>query len=242
MGSEQVKRGTGRQVVYETLRARILLAELPPGAALSENEVATSLGVSRTPVREGLALLEQEGLVKVFPKVGTFVSRVDPAEVAEAQFLRESVELAALRSLSSQPTEAQLQMLKENLAQQRVIARRGENQAFFQLDEDFHRGLMELSGHGASWRTITQAKGHLDRARMVGIRNLPILDHLIDEHETIFNSIQAGDVNEAADHLRAHLRTVFTDLETLRARAPELFQGELDPGATPVRKSVVVWE
>src|SRR6478609_6670768 len=67
-------RGTNRKVVYETLREQILTMALPPGAALSENELAAVLGVSRTPVRESLILLADEGLVQVFPQVGTFVS------------------------------------------------------------------------------------------------------------------------------------------------------------------------
>ena len=87
---------TNRRVVYETLRRKVLTLELPPGAALSENELAAALGVSRTPVRESLILLADEGLVQVFPQVGTFVSRVDPDRVRDAQFLREAVELAAL--------------------------------------------------------------------------------------------------------------------------------------------------
>src|SRR3954464_1739569 len=90
---------TNRRVVYEALRRRVLTLELPPGAALSENELAAALGVSRTPVRESLILLAEEGLVQVFPQVGSFVSRVDPVKVADAQFLREAVELAALDDL-----------------------------------------------------------------------------------------------------------------------------------------------
>ena len=85
--------------MYETLRRKVLTLELPPGAALSENELAAALGVSRTPVRESLILLAEEGLVQVFPQVGSFVSRVDPDGVADAQFLREAVELAALDDL-----------------------------------------------------------------------------------------------------------------------------------------------
>ncbi len=94
---------TNRRVVYETLRRKVLTLELPPGAALSENELAAALGVSRTPVRESLILLADEGLVQVFPQVGTFVSRVDPDRVRDAQFLREAVELAALDDVPAEP-------------------------------------------------------------------------------------------------------------------------------------------
>src|SRR5919106_4172262 len=110
---------TNRRVFYETLRRKVLTLELPPGAALSENELAASLGVSRTPVRESLILLAEEGLVQVFPQVGSFVSRVDPARVADAQFLREAVELASLEDLPEVLDPDLIRELRENLAEQR---------------------------------------------------------------------------------------------------------------------------
>lgn len=81
---------TNRRVVYETLRRKVLTLELPPGAALSENELAAALGVSRTPVRESLILLAEEGLVQVFPQVGSFVSRVERTRRAERRRSRSS--------------------------------------------------------------------------------------------------------------------------------------------------------
>ena len=97
---------TNRRIVYDTIRRKVLTLELPPGAALSENELAAALGVSRTPVRESLILLAEEGLVQVFPQVGSFVARVDPDGVADAQFLREAVELAALDDMPPDPNPA----------------------------------------------------------------------------------------------------------------------------------------
>src|SRR3712207_8797618 len=92
MASVTTTRTTSRRAVYGELRRRVVTLELPPGAPLSENELAAALGTSRTPVRESLILLSQEGLVQVFPKVGSFVSRVDPERVSDAQFLRRSEE------------------------------------------------------------------------------------------------------------------------------------------------------
>ena len=106
---------TNRRVVYDTIRRKVLTLELPPGAALSENELAAALGVSRTPVRESLILLAEEGLVQVFPQVGSFVARVDPDGVADAQFLREAVELAALDDMPPDPDPDVVAELRENL-------------------------------------------------------------------------------------------------------------------------------
>src|SRR6266567_5599154 len=112
------RQGSNRERVYAELRRRIVTLDLPPGGSLSENELAAQLSVSRTPVRESLILLAEEGLVQIFPKIGSFVARVDPERVADAQFLREAVELAALEDLSDDFDAAVVRDLEANIAAQ----------------------------------------------------------------------------------------------------------------------------
>ena len=234
----QVSNRSNRRVVYETLRRQVLTLELPPGASLSENELAAALGVSRTPVRESLILLGEEGLVRVFPKVGSFVSRVDAARVADAQFLREAVELAAFDDLLATLDPDLLAELRANLEQQRAPGLDVEK--FFELDEAFHHRLLRLSGHGRAWSTVVAAKGHLDRARRLGLHETNGIDRFVDEHHAILDAVVAGNVSDARDSLRAHLRAVFDDIEKTRRRSPELFAA--DDGSVPVRRSIAVWE
>ncbi|MHB1064396.1 MAG: GntR family transcriptional regulator [Georgenia sp.] len=228
----------GRREAYDFLRSRIIRLELPPGTAVSENEVGATLGVSRTPVREALLLLAQERLVEVIPQVGTFVSRVDPRRVHEAQFLREAVELASLRSLRSPLDPVVLAALQSNLdAQEHVTDSLG---TFFELDEDFHRGLMALADHEASWETVVAAKGHLDRARLLGYKQQASTRRFVDEHRAILDALVAGNLEGAQDLLRNHVRVIFEDIQSVERTSPELFVS--DPNARPVRKSVIVWE
>jgi DNA-binding GntR family transcriptional regulator len=231
-------RRTNRRVVYETLRRQVLTLELPPGAALSENELAAALGVSRTPVRESLILLREEGLVQVFPQVGSFVSRVDPDRVRDAQFLREAVELAALDDVPVELDAEVVAELKANLDRQQAPGI--DLEEFFALDEAFHHGLLQLSGHARAWSTVVSAKGHLDRARRLGLKEKNTTTPFADQHVEIFDAVVAGDVPRARETMRTHLRAVFDDIERLRERAPELFAS--DEGAVPVRRNVVVWE
>ena len=112
--------------------------------------------------------------------------------------------------------------------------------AFFALDEAFHRGLMALAGHEMSWGFVAAAKGHLDRARMLGLQNYPGVGRFVAEHRAIFAAVDGGDLTAARDELRSHLRTVFGDIEAIRDTSPELFAG--DPESAPVRRSVAVWQ
>lgn len=231
-------KGSSRRAVYDELRRRVVTLQLPPGAPLSENELAAELGISRTPVRESLILLSQEGLVQVFPKVGSFVSRVDPDLVADAQFLREAVELASLEDIPDTPDAAQVAALRENLVRQEGAD--DDPDAFFPLDEEFHLGMLRLAGHERTWPTVAAAKGHLDRARRLGLTENPSMTIFRDQHTAVLDAVLQGDRGEARTLMRTHLRAVFADIERVRLRSPELFAS--NSGSVPIRRSVAVWD
>lgn len=211
-----------RYEVFEQLRARIISMELLPGTPISENDLSARLGVSRTPIREALLLLMEEGLIEVVPKVGTFVALLDMHQVSEAQFLREAVEIASLRSLDLPLRGELVAALEDNLRQQ-VVAADEELSSFLTLDEAFHRGLMALAGHESSWSSVAAAKGHLDRARVVGIQHVPNLSRFVEQHTAVFEALKANDIDLAEARLREHLRVIFTDIQHAQADNPELF-------------------
>lgn len=233
--STSVKR-TGRRAVYHELRRKVIGLEYLPGAPLSENELAAELGVSRTPIREALIMLAQDDLVQVFPKIGSFVSRIDPQRVADAQFLRESVELASLDDLPEILDKAVLAELRENLKLQ--FATEDDREEFFRLDELFHQGLMRLSKHDGTWPAVVGAKAHLDRARRVGLQDQSLMP-FAQQHTEILDAIIQGGTTNARALMTSHLRTIFADIEIVRERSPEWFAVAV---GTPTRRSVAVWE
>ncbi|MFD0484582.1 GntR family transcriptional regulator [Kineococcus sp. GCM10028916] len=215
-----------RALVLDELRRRIVGLEYPPGTPLSENELAAALGVSRTPVRESLILLVEDGLVNVVPQVGTFVSPLRESEIATAQFVREALELASLEQAVPQVGEDDVEDLRRSLADQRRAAARGEHDRFFALDEEFHLRLLAVSGHAAAWRSVSRAKVHLDRARRLSLPLPDQLDVLIDQHEAVVDAVAAHDADTAATALRSHLRKVFDDIAVVRAEHPEFFSDD----------------
>lgn len=225
MSVRGTRRGTttARDVVIEELRRRILDLSLEPGSSLAENELANELGVSRTPVREALILLAAEGLVEIYPQVGTFVSRIDPVAVADAQFIREALETASMRQLVPQIQSSQIIELRDILEQQRLAVKARDVDRFFKLDEQLHRAMMTLAGHGPAWAVVGSAKAHLDRARRACLPVADTLDRMFRQHSDIVNKLAGGDTDEAEGVLRSHLREVFRDVDVLRADSPEYF-------------------
>ncbi|NQX26174.1 GntR family transcriptional regulator [Microbacteriaceae bacterium VKM Ac-2854] len=214
-----------RDRTLDTLRRRIISLELKPGTPLSENELSAELGISRTPVRESLILLREEGLVQIFPQRGSFVSRVDPERVAEAQFIREAIECASVAQVGVdvEVDPAKLSGLRDILDEQRDADADEDVERFFRLDEDFHRALLDLTGHGSAWNAVNSAKAHLDRARRLSLVDARPIHALIDQHTAVVDAIEREDVAAAVDSLRHHLRAVFDDVERIRRSSPELF-------------------
>jgi DNA-binding GntR family transcriptional regulator len=235
-----MKRASVRDQTFETLRRGIISLELAPGSPISENELAARFGVSRTPVRESLILLREDGLVQVFPQLGTFVSRVDAAKVAEAQFIREAIECASLADAGPVSDESPIPVLRDILSQQRQSDDLHDIEEFFRLDEAFHRELLRAGGHESAWTTVHSAKAHLDRARRLSLITARPISTLIEQHTDIVDRLEQGDLDGAVACLRGHLRAVFEDVRRLREVTPELF-ADGDSNQRPRRRLVREW-
>ncbi len=208
-----------RAHVLELLRHRIITLQIPPGAPLSENELAAQLGVSRTPVRESVILLAEQGLVSVVPQVGTYVAPLRLSDIASAQFVREALEVASLAEALDKVGDQDVADLRALVAAQRNAA----PDAFFPLDEEFHLRLLSISGHASAWRAVSHAKAHLDRARHLSLPLPRQVDVLVDQHEAVVDALAQGRAEEATDALRTHLRKVFDDVAVVRQQHPDYF-------------------
>ncbi len=217
-------RDPARLAVYAALRAAIVRGELEPGRKLSENVLATEFGVSRTPVREALARLRDDQLVRIAPQRGTFVSRISPIAVADAQFIREALECAAVRRATGVASDEQIAALHENLDSQERASKAADPDAFYILDDAFHRTICDLSGHPTVWFLSERAKSHLNRVRRLSLGMPNYLQTMIDEHRAVLDALSGEDPDEAEALLRNHLRTVLREVPRLRSQHPDYFE------------------
>jgi DNA-binding GntR family transcriptional regulator len=209
--------------VYLALREAIVSAELAPGQKLSENELAGELGVSRTPVREGLARLREERLVAIVPQLGTFVTLISPAAVADAEFVREALECAAIVRAVSRIGTDELEALQSNLTAQARACESGDERAFARLDDELHRCLCAASGHAIAWDLSRRANGHLDRVRRLSLPDPHYLSEMLDEHREILAAVAEGEPARAESTLRHHLQMVTSSVPHLQKLHPEYF-------------------
>src|SRR3954452_17353021 len=215
---------SARDQAYAMLRAAIVGAELEPGRRLSENQLAEFIGVSRTPVRDALARLRDERLVAIVPQLGTFVTFIDEEAVADAHFVREALEVGAVRIAAGRTDDDSLRALDANLAGQEEAVAANDAEAFARLDDDFHHRLCDLSGRAAAWRLSERARGQLDRVRLLSLPEAGYREQMLAEHRAVFAAVAAHDAPLAERELRHHLRMVLSQLPAIREAHPEYFQ------------------
>lgn len=227
--------------VYGVLRQAIVGARLAPGRGLSEKDLAELLGVSRTPVREALSKLADEGLVVILPQAGSFVAPLSYDGVIDAQYIRELLECGVVGDLARRMTTEDLAGLGALIAAQKQAVAADDLSGFHALDEEFHRTLARLSGHPSVWTAIDQAKMQIDRVRRLSLPDPGRPAIAIAQHEAILAALGARDVRAAGTAMRRHLREVLKILDELRARVPGFFlpggDGEHPAGLAPVAVS-----
>jgi GntR family transcriptional regulator, rspAB operon transcriptional repressor len=223
-GSGKPRRTSSGPYLYAALRDLIVRAELAPGERLSETELGDRLGVSRTPVREALGRLRDDRLVEVRPQIGTFVSRISPQAVSDAQFIREALECTAVRVSAELADEESMAQIEENLrAQERAVART-DIDSWQLLDDTFHRSLCDLSGHPAVWPVNERAKSHLNRLRRLSLTMPDYLSTMVDAHRAVSDAVAIHDPDAAEIALREHLRAVLREVPKIREQHPDYFE------------------
>jgi DNA-binding GntR family transcriptional regulator len=201
--------------VFRYLRDEIVRGALPPDTPLVEAEVAKQLQISRTPVREALIKLAEEELVRIYPQRGSFVAPISLEAVHDAQIIREHLECALMTDVAQRMTPAWQNRLEENLDKQKQAERQGNGPQFYELDELFHGMLGEISGRARVWKTILQAKVHMDRVRYLSHQEPGHLKRLLGQHRDIVGALTRHDAASATEAMRQHLRMVFSTIRTL---------------------------
>ncbi|MBS3651768.1 GntR family transcriptional regulator [Pseudaminobacter sp. 19-2017] len=206
--------------VYDILKDRILSVALEPGVVLSRAALQQEFGVSQTPVRDALLRLQEDGLVDIYPQYATRVSRIDVEHARQAQFLRLSVEIEAVRRLAADTPVETAAALASILEQQQQVAHPSTYDQFDVLDREFHRVLYERTNNPLAWKVVRRQSVHLDRLRRL---NLPMpgkLQSLLEDHRDILKAIGRGDSDGAAAALRKHLSGTLSMIGAIRERFP----------------------
>lgn len=223
VGGVPAGRSTAASLVQDELRRAILAMEVVPGSALVEKELTARFGISRTPVREALIRLKEEGLVEIFPQAGTFVARIPTEAIPEAVFIRQALECATVDLVARIATPEAIGRLDATIARQHEAFEAGEQESFHIADEDFHEALAMVAGYPGIWKIAHAAKSQIDRCRRMTLPVPGRMAMVIREHLSIVDAVRRHDGPAAMAAMRKHLGTLLPDLVRLKAEHPDYF-------------------
>jgi GntR family transcriptional regulator, rspAB operon transcriptional repressor len=210
--------------VYDLLRDKIADLSLPPLYGLSEKEIAQVLSISRTPVREALIRLSEEGLVDIYPQYGTFVSPIRIEGLLSAQFIRESLECSVIRELATRATSAIVVRIGDLIDEQARAVEAGDHRRFYEYDERMHQAFSTASSRQQVWRFIQSAKVQVDRVRHLVLPQELGFRKLVEEHRAILGAIAGGAPERADAAMRTHLQGLVNALPDIQAKYPDYFE------------------
>jgi DNA-binding GntR family transcriptional regulator len=199
---------TLREWAYAQLREMIVSGELPPGADIHEGQLCAQLGISKSPLREALRELAQEGLVVAASQRGSYVSTFSPEDIAEIYSLRSYVEALEVRLATERATADDIRRLRANVAAMEECARRPDARGFVERDAEFHLLLARMAGHRRLLRVQEGLQTDLLRLMMHHLARAPGVAEAeaVTMHRAIVDAVEGGSPDAAERLMREHIQ------------------------------------
>jgi DNA-binding GntR family transcriptional regulator len=212
-GRGLVSRSLLRENAYQAIRDAIVDGTLAPGERLNDGDLAEWLGVSRTPVREALARLEQTGLVQTKPGRYTIVSPLDVRAARAAQSVTAAMHELAIREATPGLSAAEIDAMREANARFAGALRRNDVEAALAADDDFHSVPVTACANAAIRTVLEQFTPVLRRLERLRFSSLSGRSS-VAQHDRIIAACEAGDVEGAVTATRANWQTLLPLLDT----------------------------
>ncbi len=197
--------GTLAERAYHALRDQLIMLDIAPGAPINEQALAAELGVGRTPLREGLKMLEVDRLVVSFPRRGTFATRIDITDLAAVSEVRTVLEpLAARRAALVSRPEHRAGFHDKADQIERLCGVDVDNRTLMLHDIDVHRLVYRATGNPHLEETLVRLDNLATRIWCLVLDQLPEVDAHIVEHVDLLRAVAEGDADRAATLALAH--------------------------------------
>ena len=197
-----------REIVYEELKMQILTGKITPGMRMMEVELAESMGVSRTPIREAIKKLEKEGLVTIEPRKGAYASQLSVKDMVDILEVRQDMEglaasLASYRMVPKQMKELEAISLAYNKA-----VEEGNMADMIKYDTEFHNLIIESCNNNILMTMIAQLEELVLRFRYVYYDNIKRAEKMPSEHTMIMEAIKDGRADAARAAAEMHIERI----------------------------------
>ena len=195
-----------RDVVFQTLREAILRGELKPGERLMELQLAAQLGVSRTPIREAIRMLEQEGLAVTMPRKGAEVAKMTLKGMEDVLEIREALDILACQLACDRITDELLVTLQEKKKAFEASLETKDVKIIADADISFHDVIYEATGNPKLITLLSNLREQIYRYRVEYLKAVDSYPILIKEHDDIYQSLVRHNREESTAAIREHVK------------------------------------
>ena len=195
------------ELVFETLKQEILDLKLEPGRLISENDICERFGVSRTPVRDALRLLQEQGFVETIPYRGTYVTLLSLDNIKQMIYMRVAVETMVLRDFLEVRTPMVMEEIRHAIAMQKALIQTPgfEPEQFYRMDAQMHSLWFTAVRRQKLWDMLQAQQLHYTRFRMLDFITETDFTRMIGVHEDLFERICIRDLSGLEESLKDHL-------------------------------------
>lgn len=218
---------------YTRLRRDIIELRLKPGMILSIQSLCTHYASSRSPMRDTLLRLAQEGLVTLLPQRGTMISRIDFRRVEEERFLRVSVEREVMALFLRHHKQTDDDALARSIAKQTACIADGKLRKFLAADDDFHRTFYIAAGRTWCAETIESVSGHYRRVRLLTAIDPAISAGILAQHREMMEAVYRNDEQRLLEIFDRHLKSLDDEKPKFLRAYPDLFENAGTGGREP---------
>ncbi len=197
-----------RERVYEILKKTIIFQEIPPGNKIDEESLARTLGVSRTPIRESLCRLENEGIVKIIPRRGAFVVKHSKERIIEILLVREVLEGFAARLAVDHMDERTIEEMKSLFKGFSESNIRDRSKDYAQADLEFHTRIVKKSKNDFLISLMNILNDHIQMLRLRTVAIKGRAERSLSEHVRIIEALEKGNPSSAESLMRRHIRNI----------------------------------
>ena len=198
------------QIAYDAIKDDIITQKLKPGAFISETEYADKIGISRTPVREALKVLEQEGLLDIFPRKGVQVKSFTLDDILQIHEAAEALESAVMGSIAERSAQGkvapeEIAALEALLQEMDAHLKDGNMQKWLSCDHHFHNMLIGLCDNPYILQYAIASRNRMNLTLWFITPKYSDKNESTSDHRAIVKALKEGDIEGAREAARTHI-------------------------------------
>lgn len=191
--------------IADIIRDRILKGEYSIGEKIKENQIATELKVSRTPIREAFKQLENEGLIDYIPNRGCFAKGFTKQDIEDIYAVRKALEVLSVEWAVSRITQEEIDYLQDQSDLMEFYMTRKDGKKILEINTDFHDIIYNATRSRFMAQVLRSYKEYIEQTRKVLFSEPNSFEAVFNEHRAILQAIKARDVEKAKEAMARHL-------------------------------------